>query len=48
MTDKARWSITERAKDLEKGKGFQKENAKLQDTRKQVSPKPCESEGNCK
>jgi hypothetical protein len=36
----AKWPIADRARDLEKAKGYQRELAKKEDTRKQTEPKP--------
>lgn len=36
----AKWPIADRASDLEKAQGYQHENAKNEDTRKQKDPKP--------
>jgi hypothetical protein len=40
MTEKAKWPIADRARDLEKSKGYQRELAKQQDNRQQTDPKP--------
>jgi hypothetical protein len=44
----AKWPIADRARDLEKAKGYQREEAKEKDTRKQTEPKPCETDDTCK
>jgi hypothetical protein len=36
----AKWPIADRARDLENAKGYQRELAKKEDTRKQTEPKP--------
>lgn len=44
----AKWPIADRARDLEKSQGYQREQGKLGDNRKQTEPKPCDKEGQCK
>lgn len=39
-TKKAKWPISERAADIEQGKGFQKITGKVLDTRKQTGRVP--------
>lgn len=36
----AKWPTADRARDLEKAQGYQRELAKQMDTRKQTEPKP--------
>lgn len=45
---KAKWPLSERADDLEKAKGYQKEAGKDGDTREQTDSKPCAKKGQCK
>lgn len=43
-----KWPTADRASDLEKAQGYQREKAKADDTRRQEEPKPCQTDGNCK